>query len=164
MKIPCFAAITLVCSFFFLAGCQTMPFSAQNGTVSSEDRVSISEGKQSGSWRGKDLTVDYAGTRTGADLELNGTVRFAAHMLMGFSLLRDFHLSAILTDENGKVLETKGITADRGQIGPIPFRVRFSVPAGAASMAFTYSGVAVEGGGDDGGGGFTHFWQYPVKH
>lgn len=164
MKIPCFAVITFLCLFFFLAGCQTLPFPAQNGTVSSENRVTISDGKQSGSWRGNDLTVDYACTRTGADLDITGTVRFAEHMSMGFSLLRDFRLSAILTDENGRVLETKGVTTDRGKIGPIPFRVRFAVPVAATSMAFSYSGVAVEAGGEDGGGGFTHFWQYPVAH
>ncbi len=96
-------------------------------------------------------------------MNLNGRINFADYMTLGYSLLQDFRLSAIFLDENGRVIETKGITTQRGYFDPIPFHTVLRLPSRAVFMAFSYQGKAIESGGEDGGGGATSFWFSPAR-
>jgi hypothetical protein len=162
MKIRCFSSIIVLCSFFLLNACQTTSLYSKTAVVSQEDRVAIPQGNETGTWRGKDLSVNYRYSREAGQIDLSGTVNFEEHMTLGYVLLNDFRLSAIFTNEKGRIIETKGLATDRGSIGPIPFRVRLSVPVSASAMSFSYQGTAIEGGNDGGGGGISRFWQGPA--
>jgi hypothetical protein len=147
--------------FFLIAGCQTMTPSYRTGSVSPEDSVPLPVGQNAGAWKGNYLVVDYKYSRALTDIDMTGMVNFADNMTMNFVLLRDFHLSAIFLDENGKVLGTKGLTTGRGSFDPISFRAQMAVPPATVAISFSYQGTAIEGGNDD-GGGINHFWQYPI--
>lgn len=163
MKFRSFSnALAAIALFLFLAGCQTMSSSYGVGTVSPEDRAPFLPGQNSGSWKGSSLVVDYKYSRTQSDLDMTGTVNFLDNITLNFVLLRDFQVSIIFVDENGRVLGTKGLATGRGAFDPIPFHVKMPVPQAATAMSFSYKGTAIEGGNDD-GGGVTYFWQYPIR-
>jgi len=153
--------LTAIVLFLFLAGCQSMGSSYGVGSVSPEDRAPFPPGQNSGTWKGSSLVVDYKYSRTQSDLDMTGTVNFLDNITMNFVLLRDFQVSIIFVDENGKVLATQGLTTGRGAFDPIPFHVKMTAPQAAVAMSFSYKGTAIEGGRDE-GGGVTNFWQYPI--
>jgi hypothetical protein len=95
-------------------------------------------------------------------MDMTGVIRFDDHITYNFIELHRFHLSALLLDEKGKVLEDQGVTTDRGDFQPIPFHVRLAAPASVASLAFSYEGTAITQGEE--GGDATRFWQYPIHH
>ena len=161
MKIrhPCL--VIALCFLFMVAGCQTASLYSQPGTVAENDLVSIAGDTGARTWNGRNIAVDYTYSRKAGQMDLSGTVRFAGNLTNGYNVLHDFHLSAIFTDENGRVLETKGLTTDRGDFSPVPFHVTLVVPASAVAMSFSYQGTAAGGGGSDGDGTFG-FWQIPV--
>jgi hypothetical protein len=144
-----------------LTACQTLTLPSSTGLVSSENRLPFPEGQNSGAWKGNYLVVDYKYSRVVTGTDMTGTVTFRENMLMNFTSLTDFHLGVIFLDENGKVIGRKGLTTWRGDLGQIPFRAEMGVPPATASIAFTYEGTAIEGGGGDEGGGVTRFFQYP---
>jgi len=154
--------LAAIAIFLFLAGCQTMSSSYGVGSVSPEDRAPFPPGGNSGTWKGSSLVVDYKYSRTQSDLDMSGTVNFLDNITMNFVLLRDFQISIIFVDENGKVLVTQGLATGRGAFDPISFHVKMSAPQAAVAMSFSYKGTAIEGGSDD-GGGVTYFWQYPIR-
>ncbi len=152
--------LSVIVSALFVAGLQS---SAAAGFVSPADRLSIAEPQSSAEWKGQDLTVKYAYSADQGQVELSGNIRFADFLLLGFTLLHDFRLSVIFLDQNGKVLEQKGLVTNRGGFDPIPFKTRLTLPPGAVFMAFSYQGQAVDSAsGGGGGGGFTSFWYYPI--
>ena len=56
----------------------------------------------------------------------------------------------------------KMLATNRDSFDPIPFTRRINLPAKAVSIAFSYQGKAIEGA-DEGGGGITSFWFYPIR-
>jgi hypothetical protein len=147
--------------FLLLCGCQTMLAGSVTGSVSPEDLVAFPQGQSSGAWKGNYLVVDYRYSRNQSDLDMTGKVEFLDNMSMNFVFLRDFQLSAIFIDENGRVLATKSLVTGRGNFDPIPFRTQIGIPPTTVSIAFSYQGTAIEGGTED-GGGITRFFQYPI--
>lgn len=146
-----------------LAGCQNMSFYTGGGRVAEEERIALASGQNTGSWQARELSVKYRFNRNQSQMNIEGTIYFADLLRDNFTLLHDFHLAAILVDDQGKVLETQGlISSARDDLTPLSFRTRFSLPSNAASMAFSYQGTAL-GGGDHDGGGSTYFWKYPVR-
>jgi hypothetical protein len=96
-------------------------------------------------------------------MDLTGDVRFIDAFRLGFTVLDEFRLSAVFLDENGRVLESKGLLTNRGSLDDIPFHVTLRPPSSAVSMAFSYAGKAHEGGRDSGAGSLTSFWFDPVN-
>jgi hypothetical protein len=76
---------------------------------------------------------------------------------MGYWILRDFRLGAILPDQNGRVLQEIGPATNRDSLNPIPFSQRINLPPNAVFMAFSYQGKA-----SDSGRGKTSFRFYPI--
>ncbi len=146
-----------LCFIFLFSGCRTMPSSLREQTIAPEDRISISQGEGSGTWKGQDLAIDYSCVRAGSSLDLSGTVRFKDSIALGFPVLNRFRLRAILLDDSGGVLETSVLTTERGStLDPIPFHKRLSIPAPSSSLSFGYDGIAIDPGPD---GGPVNFWQ-----
>lgn len=163
MKNRLLLAAALVLIGFIAAGCQTMSPFAQSGTVLPRDRVALASGQHSGEWHGDDVTVDYRYSRNEHDMDLSGTARFNSNLTFNFSILRDFQLSTIFTDSDGRVLGTQPLATNRGNFEPTPFHARLVPPPGTADISFAYQGTAFSVGDEDGGGGGpTSFWQYPV--
>lgn len=157
-----FFTTALVMLALLISGCQTMSPYSRSGLVAPEDRLSISQAGQSAVWNGKDLTVEYRYSRDHSQMDITGRVDFSEHMTNSYSTLHEFRLSAVFADESGKVLGSQGLVTDRGYFYPIPFHTKLTVPTGAASMAFSYQGTAIEGGNSEGGGS-SYFWYYPVR-
>lgn len=151
--------LAVIVSALFVVGVQS---SSAAGFVPPADRLSIAESRSSAVWKGQDLTVKYTYSADQGQMELSGNIRFADSMSMGFALLHDFRLSVIFLDQNGRVLEQKGLVTNRGGFDPIPFKARLTLPPGAVSMAFSYQGQAVDSASGGGGGGFNSFWYSPV--
>jgi hypothetical protein len=107
--------------------------------------------------------VDYTYSRKGGTMDFSGRVIFSDHMVYGYSLLHNFHVSGIFVDGSGRVLATKSLATDRGDFSPIPFHTSFAVPANAAGMSFRYKGTAISGAGEEGGGGTMDFWEDPAR-
>ncbi|MFZ2447179.1 MAG: hypothetical protein WAW37_12540 [Syntrophobacteraceae bacterium] len=148
----------------FIAGCQTMQSSSQGGVVAPADRAPVAQGRNTGTWQGTDIAVDYKYSLNPPAMDFSGTVRFLSHMTFNFQILHDFRLSVIFTDQDGRVLGTQGLTTNRDGLEPFPVQARLTIPAGTSQMAFSYQGTALSVGDEDGGGGGpTYFWQYPVR-
>jgi hypothetical protein len=147
-----------------IAGCQTVGPHLGTGFVAPDNRIMITSGQGSGSWQGRDLTVDYRYSVNQRDMDFSGMVHFASGMTYNFILLSDFQLSVVFFDESGKVTEKRGLATNRGNFDPMPFHNRVVLPPGTAGMAFAYQGTAFESGDSEGGGaGPTYFWHYPVN-
>ena len=152
--------LSVIVSALFIAALQV---SAAAGFVPPEDRLSIAEPRASAVWKGQDLTVKYTYSADQGQMELSGNIRFANYLSQGFTQLRDFRLNVIFLDQNGKVLEEKGLVTNRGGFDPLPFKTRLTLPPGAVSIAFSYQGDAIDSAsGAGGGGGHSSFWYYPI--
>ncbi len=155
-----FSKIVAIFSLFvFLSGCQTASLSSRSERVPMEERIPILQSQSSGVWQGKDLSVDYKYSRESKALMLSGVVQFGNSLIRGFEVMSDFRLRVIFFDENGRILGTSGLTADRGNFSPISFKRELALPASAASIAFDYDVNALEIGPD---GGPMSFWQYAI--
>lgn len=148
----------LLAVFLFLTSCQGLTPGMQTRIVPPENRVDIPQNTGKAVWHGMYLDVDFSYSKASGSVDLAGTVNFADSMTLNFTVLQDFHISALFLDENGRVLDTQAVTTDRDGFNPVPFRKKLILPANAVALAFTYQGTAIEGG-DDQGGGITHFWQ-----
>ncbi len=161
MKIKAGWVFLILALLVISAGCQTVGYSELGRTVPAQDQVAILEQQQNGSWRSRDLTVDFRYARNQGTMELSGTVYFDDHLVYNYNLLRDFHMNVLLLDGAGKVLGTYPVTTQRGDFSPIPFRSRIAVPSSAVAVAFSYDGIAVEI--DREGGSPFHFWLSPAQ-
>ena len=145
----------------FIAASQTVNSAAGARSVSSSDRLSISEPRYSGQWKGNELTVDYSYSRNQGQIDLSGNIRFADSMVLGYSSLLYFRLGVVFVDESGRVVQEIGLATSRDSFDPIPFHRSINLPSNAVSMAFNYDGKAAEA--SDGGSGLTSFWHYPSR-
>lgn len=159
MKIRVLAYTILVLAVL-LSGCQTTYFQETTGYVSSDDLVAFTGDQGSGTWKGRDLEVQY---NYSPKLRYNfsGIVQLGSNIVYNFSVLRDFQLKVIFADNSGKILGTQAVVTNRGNLDPIPFATSLYVPANTAGIAFSYQGTVLEGGNDE-GGSLTSFWYYPV--
>ncbi len=144
------------------AACQTMSPFARGGTVYPHDRVALVPGQHSGEWRGDDVTVDFKYSRKDHDMDISGAANFNSNITGNFSILRDFQLTTIFTDSEGKVLATQTLATNRGDFDPTPFHARIILPPGTADISFGYQGTALSIGEDQGGSNPTSFWEFPV--
>lgn len=160
------AGLLLVASSIVLTGCSAARLTYKGAKVREAYRIALEDGTQrSALYRSSDLTIDYHVSRNGDELQLSGVAEYTHKIKNGFTFIPYFHLSVFLTDQHGNILEEKGVTT-HGSDDPNS-RMRFSekipLPPGTAKMAFSYSGQARSGGGrQDGGGGFTSFWEVPT--
>ncbi|SPF46361.1 conserved exported hypothetical protein [Syntrophobacter sp. SbD1] len=154
----CFSSA--IAAVLLIAAVQTA--GARARSVSPEDRLSISQPRYSGTWKGNDLSVVYSYSTNQGQMTLSGRVEFSYSMVMGYVILEDFRLSAVLLDENGIVLEEIGLATEHDGFDPIPFNRQISLPPKAAYIAFGYQGIAVDAGKS--GQGRTSFWHDPVRN
>ena len=161
MKMPSRFLLFLSASILCIASSQITADSASKGLVAPEKRLSIAQSRYSGQWKGPDLTVTYRYSRDQGQMDLTGSVSFADSLRLGYSLLRDFRLSLIFLDENGRVLGSNVLVTNRGSFDAIPFHVTLRQPSSAVSMTFRYQGEAIESG-RSGTGGVTSFWYGPI--
>jgi hypothetical protein len=155
--------LLLVVAAVFLPACQSLMVSYQGATVHSEDRIPLVAGAgQAGGYLGPDLAVDYQYLWNQSKLDISGAVVFAGSISGNFTSIKRFHMSLVLLDAQGRILEMKLLqTANPGDPSdPMPFSERIALPPGVSGMAFVYGGDAREGGQD---GVSTMFWHYPIK-
>ncbi len=144
-----------------IAGSHPPLAGAAAGYVPPPDRLSVTRPAYTGKWKADDLSVKYSYSRNQEQIDLSGKVRFSYSLVMGYTLLDNFNLSAVILDENGRVLEQTGLVTDLGSLDPIPFHRRFKLPPGAAYIAFSYQGTVSDSGGGD-GADTTNFWHDPI--
>jgi hypothetical protein len=156
MKVPSRFLLSLIALVLCIAGLQICADTAIAGFVPPPDRLSIAQPSYSGLWKGPDLSVEYRYSRDQGKIDLSGKVRFA-YFWIGYTLLENFQLRAVFLDENGRVLQQKGLVTNRDSFESIPFHAALKLPSNAVFMAWSYQGVA--GGG---GNGRTSFWFYPI--
>lgn len=131
---------------------------AAEGLVQAADRIPIQQPKSSGEWKGSDLSVKYDYSVNNGQMDLSGRIEFAYSMTMGYSELRDLHLSVVFADQNGSVVGNAPLVI-KTSLRPSDFHDRIAVPPGAKIMAFKYDGVAIGSTGRNP----TSFWHDPVQ-
>jgi len=154
--------LLLVVAAVFLPACQSLMLTYRGATVHPEDRIPLVAGAlQAGGYLAPDLTVYYQYVWNQSELDISGVVVFAGSISNNFTLIKTFHMSLVLLDAQGRILEMKLLqTASPGDPSdPTPFSERIALPPGVSGMAFVYSGDAREGGQD---GVATTFWHYPI--
>ncbi len=162
MKKKLLLAFALLLTGFMAAACQTMSPFSRGGTVYPRDRVALAPGQHSGEWRGDDVRVDFKYSRNEHDLDISGAANFNSNITSNYSMLRDFQLSTIFTDQEGKVLGAQTLATNRGAFESTPFHSRIVLPPGTADISFGYQGIALGIGEDTGGANPTSFWECPV--
>ncbi len=161
MKAEILSLSFAIVAALFIPASQTIAAGSSARTVSPEHRIQIEQPRNSGQWKAHDITVDYSYSKDQGQIDLSGKVAFASFFLMGYSRLQDFRLALIFLDENGRVIEEVGLVTNRGSLDPFPFNRRIKLPPGAASVAFSYDGNAIESG--MAGGGHTSFSFTPAR-
>jgi hypothetical protein len=132
-------------------------------TLNPANQITLSaQGQQSDKFTAPDLTVNYTYTRTDGDMQITGTVQFGMNIQGNYAVVQTFQLGLALADAQGNVLRQQGLTTafDSNVGDAINFSTTVTVPAQAASMAFTYTGQAYSGGS----GGATNFWFSPFNN
>ena len=156
MKIGFFPLLPVIVVALFIAISQSIVAQAGSASVLPADRLPIESPQHVTQWKGNDLSVEYSYSKDQGQMDLSGTVRFSYGLTMGYTTLKNFRLSAIFLDENGRVLKEIGLATDRDTLQPIPFSRRLPLPLNAVFIAFSYQGVACDMGGR------TSFWFNPV--
>ena len=155
-----------------LTACSGKPFTYQGVTVRPENRIALSEGgPHEGVWKTKDLSISYAYSRAGRQLEIAGVVDFAQYLRSGYSSLKEIFLAVNFLDSGGIVIDTRPVLTQMGRqwifLKEIVFKTRLDLPAETAAFAFSYRGQVGEGGGQaglmgrEGQGVSWDFWQDP---
>lgn len=158
--------LLLAVSCIVLMGCQAALMTFKGATVRSASRIALPDGIETkGRYRSDNLIIDYHAVRNGDVLELFGAAHYSPGIRNSFTRISVFVLSVFLSDQEGMVLEDKGI-ATPGSDNPdrkMGFHEKIHLPRGTANISFSYSGEARGGGGLNGGGGsMTSFWEIPI--
>lgn len=134
------------------------------GVVVPDQRIAIApSGDTSGTWRGRDVTIDYRYSRDQGRLGIAGVLNFEDSIQYNYTLLQYFHADLIIADEGGNVLRTAPLlTAGQSGFGPEQFSTQIVLPPQAAFFAFSYTGQVIDND-DDGGGNPTSIWMYPIR-
>lgn len=136
-------ALLCILGMLLAAGCQTARVASTGGDVAEGQRIPVVRGPDTaGHWQSRDLYLDYRYRVDQNEMKLSVQVRFSDSVRMGFRQLRRFHLKLYWLEGAGNVLTTRGlysVTQTEVDDG-IHFTSRFPVPAGAAAMAFGYTG------------------------
>lgn len=156
--------LLLLLVIFLLNGCQANLLTSGRGTVPEADQITLVDNKEHvGTWQTRDLTIRYRYFRNQNQLEISGDIQFGDYLRQGFRNIVYFNSKLLLVNDQGKVLETRGLAttnyyADSEYL--VPFKVTLNLPAGTTAMAFTYTGKARSIDSGDGGFG-TDFWYSP---
>jgi hypothetical protein len=174
-KKPLIIISRIVLSVFFLSmvvACQGRFLSYQGAVAKQESRIALQEGGlYTGSWKTRDLSMDYSYQRDQNNMELSGTVELDKSLERGFPTLEYLIISVHLLDAEGKVLENARLLTSeyRHMIKKLSFKQSIKLPPGTTAMAFSYRGRARDVGGsgvsvdDSGDGDSWDFWLYPFQ-
>jgi|GEM_PF-3110783 len=122
-------------------GCLTYTGSA----TPKPNRILLSQGNQAGSWQTNDVGVEYQFRENDGQLEISGQVNFTDQIADTFNTVDYFKLIAAFFDDNGKKLGTTELLTNSNfssRAGRVQFRKEVSLPQGATSFTFGYSGQA----------------------
>ncbi len=162
----------LLLAAFLVAGCQSIGMSQIGKMVPEDKRISIrsgeeQSGKQSGKWSARDVNLDYRYAWSDLGFRISGQVHYADSIVYNYALIQTFHMGVIFADAQGRVLGTDGLVTDTNNslapvamTNPVTFDRLLRPPAGTVSMAFSYTGTAVDSNPDS---TITSFWEYPIK-
>lgn len=146
--------------------------------VAEEDRIQLMDGgPQKGTFKTRDLTIQYEYQEAAPSLQVKGVVELANYITTGFSSLQYLNLYIHFLENNGTVLATKQIRAFGYQVfrldREMAFSGRFDLTQDTVAFAFGYSGKAISGGGagpsimgssSDGSGRTDwEFWKVPRR-
>lgn len=142
-------------------GCQgTMGYTGK--VAPADKRVMMQSSEPStGTWEGRDLTIDYRANPQGGFLKIEADVDLDDY-LSQYDVLRYFYLSLHFVDEQGVILGYHPIYSTQNHRMDMDIVAKTSVPlpAGTAGLVFSYKGYAMHVGGGNGNGHVT-FWQTP---
>lgn len=160
--------LALIGVVLLLFGCQSLIFDPRGRLVPQDRRITIPDsGEQAGVFENEDLRLTYKIIRTPGQLRISGSLGFADRISRNFPVVRYFHLGVMLLDDQGKILEMANLASVsfyRTQYAIIPdyplaFSTLISLRENTRSIAFNYTGNAIDPTTD---GGSMDFWEYPV--
>ena len=151
---------------FFIACSGVNPLSS-GAWVEEKNRISVLQDRQQdGSWKTRDLAINYELRQDANTIHISGEVDFGGHIGGGFSTLKYLTVYIHALKDNGIVLETKpvktfGYRRQLDLMGALSFKGQFDMPADAeiVAVAFSYSGTVEEGGGRTS----WDFWKIPRR-
>lgn len=153
-----------------LTACSGNPFTYEGHVVAEEDRIEIKEGgPHNGFWKTYDINVDYTYEKKTNALFFTGEISFNKHLMYNFRTLEHFYFRIYFVDEEGKILDGKGLVYSgyRVPLGPLSFQKELPLPDDSVAMVFSYTGSADEqGGGIDSeidGRTDWDFWRSPIR-
>ena len=135
--------------------------------VEEKDRVPVlQDGRQQGSWKTPDLSIEYELKKEANRLQISGVVDFGAYITKGFSTLEYLYIYIHTLKENGIVvktipIKTFGYRRHFDLLGKMSFKgdLDISGDVDIVAVAFSYSGTVMEGGGRT----TWDFWKVPHR-
>ena len=151
---------------FFIACSGVNPLSS-GAWVEEKNRIPVlQDDQQEGSWKTRDLAINYELRQDGNTIHISGEVDFGKHIGGGFSTLETLTVYIHSLKDNGIVLQTKpvktfGYRRHFDLMGPMTFNGQFNASGEAeiVAVAFSYSGTVMEGGGRT----TWDFWKIPRR-
>ncbi len=143
IAVRCAWSLALLGPALLFLGCQGALLNYKGAKALDTYRIAIADGTQrSGRYQSPDLTIDYQALRNGNELQLTGEAEYTPKIRHAFTFIPYFYLSVFLIDQNGTILQDRGITTP-GSNDPnnrMRFGEKIQLPPGTAYIAFSYSG------------------------
>jgi hypothetical protein len=137
--------------FTLSAGCQGSLLRFCRSPVLAASSLSIPPGEPvPGSWKGREVGVNYTIVRTQDRLDISGFIGFDQSMYYNFSQIRDFSMRIHFIDSQGAIIKTEGllVAAYAYPDRQMEFSTVKNIPPGAEGIAFSYTGTAYSDGDD----------------
>jgi len=137
-------AVLVVSALLALNSAWSSPAWAKSAVPPSE-RIALSDGNPSGTWQTDDVAVDYRSAHTGSQIEFSGQVSFTDQVSATFNTVDYFKLTITFLDVQGNELKSSELLTKSNfssRAGGLDFSKTVSLPQGASSFAFGYSGQA----------------------
>ena len=160
-----FAILVFLFPIFF--SCSGVNPLSSGAWVEEKNRIPVlQDDQQEGSWKTRDLAINYELRQEGNTIHISGEVDFGGHISGGFSTLERLTVYIHSLKDDGIVLETKpvktfGYRRHFDLMGPMTFKGQFetSGETDIVAVAFSYDGTVMEGGGRT----KWDFWKVPRR-
>jgi hypothetical protein len=162
--------LIIMAAVLVISGCRSIIFDPRGHLVPEKKRIALPEtGERAGVFDTEDLRFAYNLAMTPRQLIISGRLYFTDRVAENFPLIQYFHLSVILIDAQGRILNMVGLISaayHRTQYAliadsPFAFKTSVAIDEKTSAIAFSYTGRAYDN--TEPAGGSMDFWEYPIE-
>ena len=148
--------VNLVCIILAavtFTACNAKFLSYRGAVVTRKDQIVVlGGGNQQGVWKTSELALNYHYQKSPETLKISGSVKLQGGFQGGFSMIHQLFVQILFLDSNGIVIKDAPLFISErdsaSDMTPMNFEKTFPISPEITGIAFTYSGILVDGGMD----------------